>query len=702
MLELWDSAKCLRLLRPLKLKIVALQRALASSQSVADGLTSWKDLSSSSMNPLSDQSGVDFQSKSRARMAKYGSRRNAIRQAAQPFPSTADALLAQLRQGMSPHLYTAFLGVFEAYKGMLERSHRGTTKLSLASRSAFAVGKCVVLTSESMTDSPIDADDWYESTPAHLRTSVMLGQACQMLISHAEMLAPILPALALCTAPSPLSRNIFNGLLAATSFTGSKRLDIQALRRHATQLHYPQLLQRHYAGRFAHSYFDSANLSLLTMHETAEALDEDTFALYKIMTRAGCDTQRLENEGSKDTIIDALTGITQRTIRFGSEMALSYMADLYANALNRSSGMDEFQLLGIAHKIALLEHQPNSQLLRQSLQKSFREVYQSDRKTEHIATLAALFGESQIITLVELLVGRVDQMAVMLAYEAATQHGGEFIHWANEVERSVMEAKAGSDSGRWRFEPLLESWVASTPGVRQVRGDSHRKRRADEEQDDAILSEADYEGDTSEQILHSANQADDKDLISPFQMPAKPIDQAGLSVVRLQDLQSSAKVLKRYKQRSFESCGMSPLIKRTQPGTKHLLDDCDLMSSPIQTTRKKARLGMPESLPVAEDCHSGGPEMASTRTSRAQARHARVTSEIPESRDMRPALRELINLKSSFLSLRKKKAVQRPERRVPKMAKTPLRRAVYAEELSSGYESASPRALSETDELSLL
>ncbi|ORY82125.1 hypothetical protein BCR37DRAFT_37371 [Protomyces lactucae-debilis] len=707
--EIWDTSKCMRILRPLKLKIMALQRTLTSSRSVIDGMTSWKDLSSTTFRPPSHSNTSDDFSdatygRPKARMIKYGSRKTAIRKAVVDSVSTPEDLIHGLRASMPPHLSAAYVGVFEAYKGILERSNQVVARPSLASRAASAVGKCIVLTSEDVTGTPVDADEWYEATPAHLRTATMIGQACQTIVSHSEMLAPIMPALALCTAPHPLACEILEGLLSTISFTGCRKVGMLALQRLACQLGYPQLLQRHYAQRFCLSYFNSINIPLLTLPHLDEPLDQDTFALYKKMAQAGFDgCRRTKDDEAREAITSTLEEMATRTIQHGSETVLTYMADLYLSRPQRSGEFDEFQVLGMAHEVALLQHQSNSQTQLVSLQTSFRRLSHCSNKTQHIASMVSLFSQDQVVTLAELLVGRVDQLAVLLAYEAANQHQGDFVDWAIEVERSVMEAKTDSNAGRWRYEPLLDSWVASTPGVKKIKG--IQQSMQSELDVDESTDETDYEADTSQHnfVIWDAN-ADEKDLISPFQAAIKPLDLQDLSARRLQDQQASAKVLKRYKQLSYESCGMSPLVKRAQQGMKRVLDESDLMSSPIQATRKRSRMHIVESLPVADDSADTMPRSTQHRLRQTRSRPdvlVPLCDSPPKAREMRAPMRELKNLKSSFLSLRRKKNAEEP-RRLATVTKTPLRQATRYELSSSDEEEEVVCPLSESDELSLL
>ncbi|CCG83719.1 protein of unknown function [Taphrina deformans PYCC 5710] len=663
----WQTSKCHRVLRPLKLKINALERALSTSHSVADGLTAWSILSRkrSKTGNVSDSSAAYRPTSTRVR--KYGNVRckQRLNEASSRNEDSndvfAEELLSSLRSRVTPALGNAYVGVYYAFTSILEKKETKHRFPTLASRAAHTVGRCVHLTSHQFSDDPIEPDEWYESVPAHYRSAVVVGNALQLILSAVSHVRPLLPVIALALSDSPLSMQVMDTVLDHTDISTCRKADVQELQALADRVQAPWALRRHFSEIFRIDLLKYPGFQVVLDCKSETTLDAHAQALYVKANMTVLQYLRRKQKSqctNDDRYYELLEEMSCRVFR---------CADIQFVRL----------LQALAYSIAVLVNDVANMEMIQVVQSQTKQVLQASvrAKEDCLEYLTSAFSSEQLVEVVECLVGRQDELAITLARTCATTFEGDFVAWAFAIEKDVLQAKSGGDELKYRFEPLLDSWVARTPGLKKVMNAKIVQQPRDEsDEEETSVDEDEYQGDRSRSQLSFAEIEceDENDLLADVLSHGNSITVGlleALSHKKSSERLQSAKLLQRYGKLSSKSMhSESPLAAKRSRSL--LSDDSQMLcTSPlIKRAAKRPRYKNIESSRAIDF-----PTFESHRISRTKRqRITHVSSEpttdlllspttTPDKRVARKALRELNKLKSGFAILRQK----RPGKHMP-------------------------------------
>lgn len=673
--ESWPVSKCQRVLRPLKLKIMAIERALSTSYSVSDGMTSWTDHSTQRRSRFDSNSDSSMSyNPGPSKLRKYGAARKQaaaarVQSSATLCPS-ADDILISIRASNSPSIGNAYLGVYYAFRAILEKVDSKEKFPSLAARAGITVGRCVHLTGEQFTNNPIDADDWYEACPAHLRGPIVTGHAAQIVISSCTILGPLMPALILSLKHDPVAINLLVSVLENTSFTDSRKCDIQALQNLANQVGAPWVVQAHFTRIFELSYIRHPAFGCLTLPRIAEELNEYSLALYiKAHTTAvkHLRKRRKSEEEADFRILNTLVDLSRRVLLTTDEWTISYFCDMY-----QCSEADMFLALSIAFNLAALRLKPTSLELIKRLSHLSTLLHECNAtgREQYLIDLTQMFSEERIVELTELLVGRSNDLALMLSKTCASQFEGDYLLWATSLETDVVHAQVASDSDKYRFEPLLDSWVTKTPGLQKMKKSRVIDIEDETDDDGTSIDEEGYRADQSRTQLSfvEADCESDDDLISSYISPKSKISSGVCSILSAKRSITKLKsevLVRRYGRLSSDKascdtpCGAGK--SHTASQDQHLQHPC----SPLMKTSSKRQiytdLSSVDSASLPEHVTRSKRQKLTMHGSPKYTQSSPGPLDSSFRRTSRMPLRELRNLKSSFATRRRAKPRSRNE-----------------------------------------
>ena len=624
--EIWSTSKCQRLLRPLKSKLTALEKVLISHANANDGV---KRRPATRKPKVSSDNG-DYLIPS-GRVRKYGSRKQEAKSSQQEYLN-ADDLTIDVRANVSPALGNAYMGVYYAFKAIMDKAEpsKERTFPSLATLASDSVGSCIHLTSSQYTEDPIDADDWFESTPEHFRSTVVIAYAVQLLIASYTSIKELVPAFITLLRHHSCAEGLLEAMVEHTCLTNARRVDIHMLQRLAEMTAHPSIPIQHFTKHLTLHHTRTPAFMVIVKHKEGASLHRAHMQLYLRAFEIW-----MEERDDTDTFRSLAEDLCPRILR---TIDVSVWRHLY----NLSKEHDHMLSVTFALALSILVEQSIDITTTKAVKVCETRWRSSSSKTQQdiVSFLLRSFSDDRLVEIVETLVGRVDTLAVHLAGECATHLDGDFSEWATGIERDVMEAKNGS-SERYRFEPLLDSWVARTPGL--VKINSARTIAAvdsdlEDEEDELASGNSSFVPATTIALTNLLTTATDSKLIDD-EMQIGPEVCAVLSARRSTELQKSAKLLERFHRISNENKGQaSPLVKcgplasllpiesPLQCKSKRKLTLCDASgSSPMRKVRRgpPVRSNLKEMLEQAQGC----------RTSRAP-------------------LRELNNLKSGFAARR--------------------------------------------------
>lgn len=648
----WPTSKCQRALRPLKLKIASLERTLSTSQSVADGLTSWSSVLSHrrSKQDIATDECLQYHPKA-ANLRKYrGSRKQRTNVDLNQYDDVRpDAMLNVIRSRCSGAVGASYIAVYEAFTAIVSKAEPRTQFPSLATRAAYAVGRCVHLTSDSFSDQPIEAEDWYDAVPGHCRRALVVGHAVQLLLSSSKLLLPILPVVALCLHDSPLSHEIMTAILDLTILSDCRKSDVEYLSKLAIKVNMPWALKIHFTRELRLEQLTLASFSYLLELKSADPIDDYTQALYfKASTLAiQCLRRKKDFKSEADIrLFDVMQAISRRVFIDREAWILPLLQELYVS----TPSAPLLEQLSLAYSLALLVRKPKDAGLVQCLQELSNKFLKSSStiKDDCMTFLVEVFSSEYLVEVVECLVGKVDEMAIALANMCSTTFQEEFIEWADGIESAVFQVKNEGQTEKYRFEPLLDSWIAKTPGIPKT-GLCARNLTivSDSEDESSSVDEDGYDGDRSRTQLSIAELdcEDEDDLMDVISRSAKKMPtnvMTLLSVERSTDLTKSAKLLQRFTQCPSNPHDGSPLLRMRKKRT----EQSTLIQSPTPRIAKRLNSTDDTTLPKPLTYH--------TRAKRTKlGKPGLTTADQVLPMTSRRGLRELNNLKSSFARKRK-------------------------------------------------
>lgn len=597
--EVLSSSKCQRTLRPLKLKIMALERALTTSYSVSDGIRPWADYDTQRRRRFVSQSDTSGSYDPSTKLRKYGAaRKHTAANRKEPSPSADDTLVA-LRAHNSPSVGNAYLGVYYAFKAILERINPVEKFPSLASRAGLTVGRCIHLTGQDCTEEPIEADDWYEACPAHLRGPVVTGHAAQILISSCSILGPVMPALIALLRENPVAFDLLEAVLDGTCFLSSRKSDIQALQDLADQINTPWAVRAHFTKILELNYIHHPAFCCLTEPRNPAELDDHSLALYIKTNIIAINYLKAKNKSNDDDgvrIQDILLDLSRRVLLSQDIGTISYFCKLY----NSSQGAVCLPLT-LAFNMAALSLDNTQVGIVQRLADLTRAVLTLSLtdKNQCLAYLVKAFSEERIVEITEMLVGRSDELALALSKTCAREFEGDYIPWADNLSSDMVRNQVASNSEKYRYEPLLDSWVTRTPGLQKMK--KSRVMNIEDETDDeeTSIDEEGYQADRSQTQLSmmEIDCEDELDLLSSQYPPKYKVSHTVLNILSAKKSPSCLKsdvLAKRYRRLS-SGTGLADTPCAHKAGEQR--DEIKQESSPLRNMKSRRRAAADELRP---------------------------------------------------------------------------------------------------------
>lgn len=708
----WPTSKCQRILRPLKLKITALERALSTSHCVADGIAPW---TAHTRQPRprfgSDVSDDSTYRQCSTKLRKYGATRKQAT-TSKPVKLREDVklghndILTSLRASVSPSLGSAYLGVYHAFRTVLEKLDSVSKFPSLAVRSASAVGMCIHLTSHQFTEDVIDADDWYEAVPSHYRSATVLGHAVQIIASSSSILGPLMPVMVLLMKDDPVVFHLLYALFESTDLTACRRTEVQALQDLATQVGTPWALQDYYTKNLTLRHILHTGFSIVAQTKSETQFDDHMENLYHqaglVMIESGCDPEATG-------LMDMITTMTTRTIKCASLHFLRKCTILYSG-----TRQIYYTYLALIYSLSALMRAPSDPELVETSRKlavNLRSMTVQDR-AEGVDLLLKVFEPESLVELVEILVGRLDDLALILSNACSSKFEGDFVDWTNDIERDIVQGRSLEGSDKYRFEPLLGSWVVKTPGLKRMALFNiiiDNSSGEETEIDDLSTHEEDYYADCSRAQLSSAELwcEEGEDDLTSDRANERKVNTMMLNLLSAStkkstkkdtsDILRSAQLLRSISKTSrSKPIDGSPLIQHSKTRSHRII-----LSSPL-VTRKSKRTRR-----IDEDDSSGSsdaeqPQPIHTKRNRLGTRITETSLElafkesINAPRSCSLPLRELSNLRNTFASkgTSKRQAKSRTSQSSNVRAGGDL--------LDTDADESSVAVLSDADELSLL
>lgn len=641
--KLWSSSKCQRILRPLRLKLTALERALTTSYSVSDGIRPWSDFGTSRSRKPNHDFITNYVPTS-TKLRKYG---NARKQAAanrfglsrdENVPSI-ETTLTSLRTCNSPSLGSAYLGVYNAFTAILDKVSPIEEFPSLASRAGLVVGQCIHLTGHPFTSTSIEPDDWYEACPAHMRGPVVVGHAVQMLISSRTILAPMMSALILTLKDNPIVVDLMDAVLEDNSFLTSRKSDLEGLQHLANMIGTPWAIRAHLTKTLEFRHLLLPAFTSIARTKADEELDDYSLALYIKANLIA--TIHLRREQSSSDVDDVRLGTTlralsRRILLSNDQGTISYFCELY-----RFSNKTICLPLALAYNLAALALDPanvNTIATMTNLTSALVKLA-AEEKDECITYLTQAFPDARLAFTAELLVGRCNDLALLISAVCARMFEGDYIEWADRLHSDVVSNQITNDSDKYRFEPLLDAWVTRTPGLPKMR--KSRNVEAEEESDDnaaSSIDEAEYYADQSSTQLPLQEMycEDHDDLLTSKISPIRKVPSSVRKILsdKPGSLLKSAKLAQRYRRLSGDKT-----LQGSPCDGKQALQQ----SSPLHHIVSKRRMlvGSENSSPIVK-----------------RRRHVFKKDNAAIKKRTRHTLREVKNLECSFMNKKRWKPLR--------------------------------------------
>lgn len=667
----WPTSKCQRLLRPLKLKIAALERAQSKSYSVQDELTPWPNVSAYRRAKADSGSESSSYHPSGVKLKKYGAARR-IKSTLQTgtakpgAPLCPEDMLSSLRAHANPSLASAYISVYYAFTSILERKEPAGRRFpSLANRAALTVGRCIHLTSQQFTENPIESDDWYDAVPAHLRADLVLGHAIQLLMSASLILGPLMPIITLAAKDVPLGAELMHTLLEQVDLTKCRKTEMENLRLLSKQVDMPWALQAYYARDFHVEFLKYPAFSVVMDADSKEVLEDSAVALYIAIC-----TKTLPYLRKRDS---SITDSDQRLYRVLEEMCARIMKSNDMSILSCFSSMfsstqQALQHVSLGLSLRALTKDVSNVTLIESLAVLNKALLGKSitLKEDVLAYLTASLSPDNLVEMVECLVGRVDDLAITLANSCAITFEGEFFEWAEGIERDVLQGKSGEESEKYRYEPLLDSWVAKTPGMKKVHHHARLEVDYSSDEDESIFDEDGYHAEMSRSQLSFAEMdcVDEDDLMDIHKSADSKIPLGVVNILSARkpvDTCLSARLLKRYGSMSTNLvCQKSPLAKVLGRGSRIAQQ---LVQSPIVARPSRKRRYIEDKVDELNtqtsdaSCPFSAKRLRSSKQTGSSSL-MEMSERNPRDSNTRLVLRELNNLTSGFDRPRHRKRIR--------------------------------------------
>lgn len=668
----WPTSKCQRALRPLKLKIAVLERTLSASHSVFDGLTAWSaTIQRRSKHDPSPEDAALYLPPVPYRASRYGaSRKQRPKTDSNKDCLSKEAMLDDLRSRSTGAVSSAYIGVYLAFTAILDRTRTRQKFPSLSTRASYAVGRCVHLTSESFTDEPIEADTWYEAVPSYCRSGLVLGQAVQLLLSSAQTLKPLLPLIALSLQDSPLSQEVMYTILDMTDLAHCRKSDVEYLSKLANRISMPWALKIHFAREIRLEQLTQPAFSyLLELRSTEAIMDDSTQALYLKTTNAALQALKRRKELKTDAelhLYDLLQDMSCRIFSCDDTWVLPLLQESFEQSFNTQMLLP----LALGYSLALLPQRKEDPRYTERLQALTRTILLGPitTKADCLTYLLDALSSDTLARIVHCLVGKIDELALALANSCASTFKEDFVEWAADIEQAVYKGQSQDKTGKYRYEPLLDSWVAKTPAA--SRSNRRQPRRlmiesSDESEDDdkeaASADDNGYEADRSQTHFSTAELEceDDEDFVKLLSQSAKKMPKDVLKLLtieRTSDVTQSAKLLRRLsRQLTSDHCDVdesSPLQRMQKPSRTSRLSRFALPESPTPSTLIKRSRSPHDGLLHTEKSTAvtGRRRVKRVRANEHSAASLHVVYQVSPSPVAKRVRRELENLKSSFIA----------------------------------------------------
>ncbi|OLL23549.1 hypothetical protein NEOLI_001634 [Neolecta irregularis DAH-3] len=461
----WPSSKCHRIIRPLKMKLTALEKSIASGNSIA----------TVSPGKLSRDQQQNVQERHNIR--KYGQKlqtRNELREIRE---LRVEPLLINARnEAPSPSVALAYTGTFNAFEAILKHLPRPPSNMkSLAQRSAEVVGRCIVWT--AMDD--VDEDEWYDSVPEQWTRSLIIGHATQLIVEKGENLKSLLPALVVLAAEYEAfdqAEILLKTLFEQTKFTidtpGSAYYLLQLLSYH---IHRPRLFKSYLQQTLTIDHIVHPALLPEILFPLSEPSLPIVVRIFEICVRR-FKRKCASNAQKFDVSLSRMKAIASELVRTSFDLggkwnqAVCYLARIilrWKNAI-AESWTTPFPSVGYLLGIRAIQIDPDDPVIEYLLSHLYTHTHKSStfRNDLRLSANVYLTKENIARLIKEMDSIKFSGLAIAIASCWQREHPDEedFGSWIAELENKAVQLGVLSSTNKsWKWENLIQGWIEATP-----------------------------------------------------------------------------------------------------------------------------------------------------------------------------------------------------------------------------------------------
>ncbi|KAJ8100719.1 hypothetical protein POJ06DRAFT_110284 [Lipomyces tetrasporus] len=476
--QLWTTAKCHRVLRPLSSKLQSLRNLIASHPSLVNNA---RDNASFSAENSLEQATVwekhsrahsgnirKYAVKSSQSQSKSLSQRSRVHYPAQESNRSGhycvDNLLLSLRDKTPPEVYAAYRSIFHAFHHFLLQTYERPT--TLAQKSAIELGKCVVYTLGSVSE-----DDWYDGMEVlkYYKRYIAIGHGISLVARDAEICKDLLPVLIVDCAEMEsfdMGLLLLRSLLEVTPIDdilvnfdmlcklsglvkSSPYILLQYIMTNltVTQITHPNLLEiinRLVVNPLYDTYSKDVRLRNTLCHIFAtirRAVRKPSHPQFKEVETAILSVSsiicRHPNTFDLSFITNVVNTIGPAKTRFTSVWQLLCIHQFYLGHINQD----------FVQYFSAPSTTPSASFrIRSKLRVALLDIYTD--------------FEEQVKPIIERLMENVPKFSVALAtvFAAKFRHE-EVLRWRGDIERSAMGLDRGLRTKNWVYDESLEEWV---------------------------------------------------------------------------------------------------------------------------------------------------------------------------------------------------------------------------------------------------